>query len=64
MIPTCPQCKQPIEGIDHRGYAVGWCRLDIHTGKCLDLHLRSCRACRAHNEDVITFQDQQPKGGV
>jgi hypothetical protein len=53
MNPICPQCKQPIEGIDVTRYAVGWCRLDVHVG-CLPLHVRTCRPCRVHNERLAT----------
>lgn len=49
---TCPQCKDPIDGIHTKELCVGWCRLDIHL-TCLPLHVRSCQACRGHNEAFI-----------
>ena len=60
MRPTCPQCKQAIEGAaNHRvfnpslrgTYVVGWCQRDVHEG-CFALHVRSCSACRAHNDGL------------
>ena len=60
MRPTCPQCKQAIEGAainrvlnpTLQGLSVvGWCRQDVH-GQCFALHARSCEACRAHNEGL------------
>jgi hypothetical protein len=47
---VCPQCKQPIEDI--KSMCTGWCRLDIHL-TCLPLHVRSCQACRHHNEAYL-----------
>lgn len=52
MSPICPQCKQPIEGIDVTRYAVGWCERDVHHA-CLALHVRSCQPCRVHNEPLV-----------
>jgi hypothetical protein len=52
---TCPQCKQPIDGIRTKEYACGWCRLDIHHD-CLPLHVRACQACRAHNAEFLAAQ--------
>lgn len=52
---SCPQCKELINGIDHKSYGIGWCRLDIHTA-CLDLHIRTCKACRPPNEEYISHQ--------
>lgn len=49
---TCPQCKHEIDGIRTKEYGCGWCRLDIHHD-CLPLHVRSCKACRHHNEQFI-----------
>lgn len=49
---TCPQCKQLIEGLHVMTYAVGWCEKDVHLD-CLPLHIRSCKACRWHNEDYL-----------
>jgi hypothetical protein len=49
---TCPQCKQPIDGIHTKTFGVGWCRLDVHL-HCLSLHVRACRPCRVHNEGVV-----------
>ena len=47
---VCPQCKKGFDDI--KGLAVGWCRLDIHHD-CLPLHVRSCQACRQHNEQFV-----------
>lgn len=52
---TCPQCKHPIDGIHPATYGTGWCRLDIHLA-CLPLHVRSCQACRGHNEGYLHAQ--------
>lgn len=49
---ACPQCKEPINGIDRESYAVGWCQQDVHQA-CLLLHIRTCPQCRKHNEDVV-----------
>lgn len=57
---TCPQCKQPIDGIRTKEYGVGWCRLDIHHA-CMPLHVRSCQACRHHNEQYLA--KEHPWGG-
>ena len=51
----CPQCHQPIDGIQLRTYGVGWCRADIHTA-CLPLHVRACPACRPPNADYLLAQ--------
>lgn len=50
---TCTHCKQPIESVT--ALCVGWGRLDLHTGQCLALHVRSCKACRTHNEHVANL---------
>lgn len=50
---TCPQCKQPIDGMQTKTYGVGWCKIDIHL-VCLPLHVRSCQACRQHNEGYLS----------
>jgi len=51
---TCTHCKQPIESVNV--LCVGWCRLDLHTGDCLALHVRSCQPCRVHNEGFLAAQ--------
>lgn len=55
---TCPQCSETIEGTHTQTYAVGWCQFDVHTD-CLRLHVRSCKACRIHNEGFVTRQDEK-----
>lgn len=60
---TCPQCDATIEGIDHKSYGVGWCQRDIHRS-CLPTHVRTCRDCRAHNEEYLSHQKPvKPKLG-
>lgn len=54
---SCPQCRAEIETNRPRSYAVGWCKLDVHTDTCLALHIRACAPCRRHNEDVIARLD-------
>ena len=52
----CPQCKEAIDGIASRTYAVGWCEVDVHVA-CLPLHVRSCPRCRRHNEGYLLHQE-------
>lgn len=68
----CPDCTEEIIGIAAHprhelhaleNYVIGWCQRDVHT-RCLFLHIRSCQACRAHNEAVIAYQDQQRHRGA
>ena len=49
---ACPQCRKAIDGIHTKEFVCGWCRLDIHLA-CLPLHVRSCQACRHHNEQFL-----------
>lgn len=55
--PECPQCHEPINGIDVKSFSVGWCGHDIHLA-CLDLHVRVCHACRPPNEPYIARQSK------
>lgn len=58
MMPSCPQCRQPIDGIATKTYHVGWCQRDVHSA-CLPLHARSCAPCASGHALLSAAQGEK-----